>query len=129
MKKVRNLLLGLSVIVGINGFAQTQDPDQNPNHNISAGKYDIKSDVLSENQGETIQATYEAYDWTENKEARRQNRIDFRRELKMERAKSMRYYYPNSYNNNRYYNNNPYYSNGGSCNTILLGAGLYYLLH
>jgi len=126
---------------------QAQESDQNPNHQISATKYAERSEALLKNQGQTVQDTYKAYDWTQNKIDQRQARIDRRHELRMAYANrpfySQRPYrnYGN-YGNQQYgYNNNNYgygnynnygYSSGylnNSCSS-LLGMGLgYYLFH
>ncbi len=123
MKSIGLVLLGLGMFIGGSVQAQSQNPDQNPNHHISAEKYAQQADVLLQNQGETIQATYKAYDWTEHKAEKKQARIDRRHELRMERARYNPYAYYGPYN----YNGFGYYSNN-TCNGILLGAGLYHLL-
>lgn len=138
----------LTLFIGINGWSQTQDPDQNPNYKISQDKYAEKADDLNSTQGTTIQDTYEAFDWTEYKTQKKQNRKDNRYNRRV--MKYQYRYYNNSYNNcnsgyynygnynNGYYNNgyynggyynNPYNYSNGFYNTLLLGSALYYLFN
>lgn len=154
MKTILKITLAVCGFFSLSAFAQTQDPDQNPNYQTSQDKYIAKSDELLQNQGETIQDTYKAYDWTENKAEEKQARQDRRYELKKMRYQYRRtcnprpYYGHNTYNspygynyngyNNGYYNNNfnPY-GNQNQFNSnptnffsgMLLGAGLYYLFN
>jgi len=102
------LLLG-SVLVN----AQTElAPDQNPNYAISRDKYMKMADSLTQWHSTTLQNTYQAIDWLADRERARKNRIDFRRQLRLERARWNGYNYRNdgyydpynSYNNNSYYN-------------------------
>lgn len=155
MKTLSSIGFALTLFLGLNGFAQTQDPDQNPNYKVSEEKYVVKSDDLNRTQGETIQDTYEAFDWTEYKAQKKQDRKDRRYEIK--KMKYQRHYHHNSnpYNNGYYnngynnngYNNNGYYNNGyngynggynnapncnstnGVYNSLLLGTALYYLFN
>ncbi len=132
MKKVKFILAGLTIIFGININAQTV-PDQNPNYKISADKYDSLSAELLQNQGETIQDTYKAYDWTEHKAEKKQARIDRRQELRLARWDGGGFYQPYyydqmGYNYNYGYNNRSYRPNylvNDILGTALLGAGIY----
>ncbi|HIP35219.1 MAG TPA: hypothetical protein EYG85_00015 [Crocinitomix sp.] len=120
-------------LFSVNSFSQT-DPDQNPNYQVSQKKYAEKADEINQTQGQTIQNTYTAFDWTEYKAQKKQDRKDARYN---KRQMKYRYYgscnYNNGYNNNGYYNNgyynNGYYGNTPSynsvVNTLLLGAALY----
>lgn len=124
MKKLSVVLAGIGIVIGLSAQAQTQDPDQNPNYRISAEKYAAQSDDLLKNQGETVQDTYTAFDWTTYKAEKRQARIDRRHELRMERAR----YSPNwgDYYGGYGFYNRPYVN---GCNALLWGAGLHYLLY
>ncbi len=143
-------------LIGVTGFSQT-DPDQNPNYQVSQQKYADKADEINKTQGQTIQDTYTAFDWTEYKAQKKQDRKDSRynrRQMKYQYYRPYGYnnggYYNNGYNNNGYYNNgyynngynnynSPYYGGGynkpyNSCsnglyNSILLGATLYSIFH
>lgn len=123
--------------------ALAQNPDQNPNYQVSQDKYMAKSDELTKNEGETIQQTYKAFDWTEHKAEMKQQRQDRRYELKKMRYESRYRCYSQPFCNNPYgynygyYNNyNPYgyqnqYFNAPTnfYSGMLLGAGLYYLFN
>jgi len=150
MKTLNFLTLSFALLLGIG--AQAQNPDQNPNYKESQVKYTEQAATLNATQGETIQDTYEAFDWTEHKaklkqdrKNRRADRYKMRYQYNHNYQNNNGYYnnnngynngYNNNYNNNGYYNNNSgYYNNGPSCNSsnlynsILLGAGLYYLFN
>ena len=153
MKTLSAIGFGLTLFLGLNSFAQTQDPDQNPKYKVSEEKYVEKADELNSTQGETIQETYEAFDWTEHKAEKKQDRKDRRYEFKKMRYQHHYNYNSNSYNNsgynntgyynngyngynnNGYNNNNGYYntpncnSSNGVLNTVLLGSALYYLFN
>lgn len=156
MKTIGSIALGILLLTGLNSSAQTQNPDQNPNYQTSQEKYMEKSDELTETQSTTIQETYEAFDWTEHKAKQKQDRKDRRFEKQKmryqynRRCRPYRYnnnFYGNGYNNNGFYNNGyNYYNNGFNnnyngynygpnynspnfYNSILLGAGLYYLFN
>jgi hypothetical protein len=128
-------------------LAQTLEADQNPNYQISLDKYLAKSDELTSTLSTTIQDTYEAYDWREAKEAKKQLRRDRSYELRKLRIYSRfpnccnqsygqgNYYgYMNQPNygsnpygyNNYYQGNNPYYSNN-YWHPLYAGAGLFSL--
>ena len=131
MKKLGVLLLGLGIFTGINLNAQTQDPDQNPNYQNSAQMYAQQRDVLLNNQGETVQATYQAYDWSEHKAARKQARIDNRQAVRLAHARYYTYYAGRPFYNRSFYNNGfaPYYRPAPLCNSVLIGAGAHHLLY
>lgn len=111
--------------------AQESAADQNPNHSISAEKYDQLSNTTETTQGKTIQETYKAYDWREAKTERRQLRSDRRYEIRKLRLESRNRYYRGMYRHNGFY---PPYNGcyGSSFAGSMLGAGLgllpYYLL-
>lgn len=152
MKTLNTIGFGLSLFLGLTSFAQTQNPDQNPNHKVSEVKYLEMTDELNSTQGQTIQETYVAFDWTEYKAEKKQDRKDRRYEFKKMRYQNNYRYNSNSYNNG-FNNNNGYYNNGyngynnnynnnngyyntpncnsvnGTLNTVLLGTALYYLFN
>ena len=87
--------LGLMIAVLMMGTfvnAQVQDPDQNPNYLESAQKYAENKDALLANQGQTVQDTYVAFDWSTYKADRRQARIDNRQAVRLARANAPIYY-------------------------------------
>jgi len=132
MKNLSVILFGFGLLFGLSSLAQGQTPDQNPNHQISADKYAQQSENLLKKQGETIQATYKAYDWTENKQAQKQARIDRNHQLRMERARFIGYYTPyrQCNLNNRYYlGYNNYYCRANTYQNMLIGARIYHLAH
>lgn len=104
--------------VSFSGQSQTTlSPDQNPNFAVSRDKYMKIADSLNAWHSTTLQENYKAIDWLEDRREARADRREFRRQLRMERARwDNDYYYDNynsyPYNNYRrgYYNNN-YYNN------------------
>lgn len=86
---------------------ETLAVDQNPAFAVSRAKYMAVADSINQWHGITHQQTYKAFDWYEQKMERRNDRRQFRRDLRMERAKRSGYY---RYNGNRSYYN-PYYQN------------------
>jgi len=131
MKTLINSIAIFIFLLGTNVMAQ--NPDQNPNYAESQAKYDEKKEELTKDHGETIQDTYEAFDWTENKLKEKNARIQRRHEIRMIRNQrrnvcysSNRYrrhynnnYYNNGYNNSGYYNNS--YCNSGCSNNGYYG--------
>ena len=133
--------------IGMTGFSQS---DQNPNYQASQQKYAVIADSLNQTQGQTVQDTYTAFDWTEYKAQKKQNRKDAR---SAKRQMKYQYYQPYGYNNGYYNYNSGYYNYGyNSCgyntpyyggyyyqpynyysnglyNTLLLGATLYSIFH
>ncbi len=92
-------------------------PDQNPNYAISRAKYMQLADSLNEWHSTTKQENYKAIDWLADRREARADRREFRRQLRMERARWVDdgyyndgYYLPNNYyyrnNNNNYYRYN-----------------------
>lgn len=114
------LSAGLFLVTGTN--AQTGlAPDQNPNYMISRDKYLHLADSITAYHSTTIQDTYKAIDWMEYRREARESRRQFRRDLRMERARNYGYYnydpiydynyYP-YYNRYRNYRNYGYYGRG-----------------
>jgi len=89
----------------------TLAPDQNPNYTISRDKYMKLADSVNEWHSTTLQDTYKAIDWLEDRKEARTDRREFRRQLRLERAK---WYGYNDYPSNSYYyprNHYNYYGN------------------
>lgn len=110
------LLLPLAIFTGIAAMAQTTEvADQNPNYMISQAMYMDMADSLNSLHGTTIQQTYKAIDWMEQRREMREQRRAFRRELRLERARRGWYYndgyYHGGYYNNGFYNDYGYYNN------------------
>lgn len=86
-------------------------PDQNPNYMIARDKYLTIADSVIAFHGTTIQDTYKAIDYFGDRRAAREQRLLFRRALRMERARHGDYYYDDYYTPYNYnYNNYPYYN-------------------
>lgn len=106
-----HLLISLAVIaLQLTSSAQQQSslvPDQNPNYEQSRSRYMGLSDSVNQWHSTTFQETYKAYDWYEAKQERLKERRQFRREIRLERARNQ-YYSPYGYRNRYHYNNNPY---------------------
>jgi hypothetical protein len=105
MKKT--LLFGLGFVFSAMAFAQeTLAPDQNPNYTVAVAKYAGNSAQLQTTNNTTVQNTYKAFDWYENKQEKKQERLEFRRKLRLLQAENS--YYNNRYNDYDYYNNARY---------------------
>lgn len=86
-------------------------PDQNPNYAVSRAKYTLIADSLNEWHSTTQQDMYKAIDWLADRREPRADRREFRRQLRMERARwDYDYYNSGYYFNNNYHRNfnNPY---------------------
>jgi hypothetical protein len=108
MKK--NLLLVLTVVVCFCGYkasAQTElTPDQNPNYAVSRVKYMQVADSLNEWHSTTQHNIYKAIDWLADRKEARADRREFRRQLRMERARWDYNYYNDGYYSGNYYHGN-----------------------
>jgi hypothetical protein len=103
------LFLSLLVTAGAN-IANAQAslaPDQNPSYSVSRDKYIKMADSINAWHSTTVQQTYRAIDYLEDRRIAREERRAFRRELRLERT---RHGGGRSYYDNAYYN--PYYLNG-----------------
>ena len=101
MKKAIPYFLTLMVmaVVHLESSAQSLVADQNPNYAVSRDKYMKLADSLTDGQGTTIQDTYKAIDWLADRAEAREERREFRRQLRMERLRWNNnyigsYYYP-----------------------------------
>ncbi len=108
-KTLLSLLLGFVVT---SALAQADlAPDQNPRYKQSMEKYMGSQDSLQVTNNTTVQQTYKAYDWYEAKQQARRDRIQFRRQLRLNRSYFR--YEPYSYYNDPYrydrYNRYQYY--------------------
>lgn len=117
MKKMLLPVLSL-LLVSVMANAQTElAPDQNPNYAVSRDKYMQMADSLNQWHSTTLQNTYQAIDFMADKERARNERREFRQQLRLERARWNNYNYRNDgYFNSPYdyRNNNSYYSPYGN---------------
>ena len=81
-------------------------PDQNPNYTVSRAKYMQVADSLNEWHSTTQQNIYKAIDWLADRKEARADRREFRRQLRMERARGNYDYYNDGYYSNNYYHRN-----------------------
>ena len=87
-------------------------PDQNPNYAVSRARYMQIADSLNEWHSTTQQDIYKAIDWLADRREARADRREFRRQLRMERARWDYGYYNDGYylpDNHYYRNYNNYY--------------------
>lgn len=105
---MKSILLTASLIVAtvLAGTAQNLAPDQNPSFMVSQARYMQMADSINSWHGTTLQNTYKAIDYLEDKRELRANRKAWRRELRMERARNSGWY--NGYYNDYYYPYNSY---------------------
>jgi hypothetical protein len=118
MKKMVLFAVASLLVFTIAGNAQTAlAPDQNPNYMVSQNRYLKMADSINSWHGTTPQETYKAIDYLEDKREARANRQQWRRELRMERARNGGWYYNGGYNGyypSYGYNNSYYYGNAGN---------------
>ena len=106
-EKMKKLFLVLIVTLSVTILKAQETPitsDQNPDYKISLAKYQYGQQVILEAMNTTLQNTYKAYDWTEAKQERKNQRIDFRQKRAIARINSYRYLDCNSIFNRGYYN-------------------------
>jgi hypothetical protein len=103
-KTLLTLLLGFTFASA--NAQQSQTADQNPRFKESMDKYMNVKDSLQLTNNTTVQQTYKAYDWYEARQQARQDRISFRRQLRLNRS----YFQYNPYS----YYDDPYRYNGNS---------------
>lgn len=115
--------------------AQSQDlvNDQNPNFSTSLNKYILVEDSLQSYMNTTVQQTYKAFDWYEAKQERRQNRINTRQQIRINRSMNNFGFnngwnndFNNGWNNNRWnngFNNNRWNNNRFIPNSIGFRTG------
>lgn len=124
MKTKILILLFAAFFMAFSGFSQEQasDPDQNPNFEKSMNSYLNASKEIVLTQGTTSQETYKAIDPLQDKRdlrslrrEHRANRLLWRHQERLERAKNTQYIeydYPTNYKNGYY--NNYHWRNFGS---------------
>jgi len=97
---MKNILFFSALLMGFSALGQevALAPDQNPNYKRSLAKYDSIYTQYTQQQGTTLQDTYEAIDPMEHKrkmqELRREYRAKrplWRQERRMERIRNTRY--------------------------------------
>jgi hypothetical protein len=111
MKKNLPLFISTAAVLFCSYIAVAQTglaPDQNPNYAVSRAKYMQIADSLNDWHSTTQQEIYKAIDWLADRKEARADRREFRRQLRMERARSLGYDY---YNDGYYFNNNYNYRN------------------
>ncbi len=82
------------------GFALAQASDQNPRAQKAYQEYAEQADSThAASLGATIDKTYEAYDPILIKKQRREDRREFRRQLRLERARNRNVFIDPYYNN------------------------------
>lgn len=100
----------LCLCIGFTLGLHAQSSEQNPRWQESYAKYQIKADSLNSQHATTLQQTYSAPpDWYLVKQQDKRDRIQFRRDLRMERARGW-YRYPYNYGYSSPYYGNPYNS-------------------
>jgi uncharacterized protein YxeA len=100
-------LLSVAVLLFISSTINAQqNSDQNPNYHKSMDYYMKQKDELQKTMNTTVQNTYRAFDWYQNKLDKKQQRIDNRQQVRIARASSPSfYYYPHYTSYNRYHRN------------------------
>jgi hypothetical protein len=109
MKK--NLLKLMTIVtVCFSGYIASAQtglvPDQNPNYAVSRVKYMQIADSLNEWHSTTQHNIYKAIDWLADRKEARADRREFRRQLRMERARWDYDYYNDGYYSGNYYHRN-----------------------
>lgn len=93
-----------TMVLGVNAQLDLV-ANQNPNYLSSQQYYVQKADSLESTMNTTVQDTYKAYDFYENKLERKQNRIKNRHQVRLARAYNPNYYFDRFYYNNWCWNN------------------------
>jgi DNA polymerase elongation subunit (family B) len=127
---------GIVAFLSSSAFAQTElVADQNPNYQKSQDKYTRIADSVNKWHSTTVQETYKAIDYLEDKRIAKESRRAFRQQIRLARAMrgDVRYYYNPSHFNRPYYHYRPNYhsyrnrygfSNSHLYSTIPLAVGL-----
>lgn len=97
------LTASLVVVIALTGTAQNSEnlQEQNPSFMVSQARYMKMADSINSWHGTTLQETYKAIDYLEDKREQRANRRAWRHEIRMERARNSGWY--NGYYNDYYY--------------------------
>jgi hypothetical protein len=80
MQKIIFILIFLSAVSVMKAQEPALAKDQNPNYKITQAKYQNAQENTLEAMNTTAQQTYKAYDWTEAKQERKKQRIEFRQQ-------------------------------------------------
>ncbi len=84
---MKKLLVVCAVFIFSQANAQSTNTmpvaDQNPNYLQSQQHYMLIKDSLLQNFNTTVQQTYQAYDWYQEKRARKQARINNRQQVRL----------------------------------------------
>ena len=102
------LTASLILVITLTGTAQNTQSlqEQNPSFMVSQARYMKMADSINSWHSTTLQETYKAIDYLEDKREQRANRRAWRHELRMERARNSGWY--NGFGYNGYYNNYAY---------------------
>jgi len=104
MKKIILFLIMMTSVIMLKAQEVLMTSDQNPDYKTSLAKYQTGQQGVLEAMNTTAQNTYKAYDWTEAKQERKNQRIDFRQKRALARINSYKYLDCNPFWNHRYYN-------------------------
>lgn len=92
---MKTILLTAVFACFLMGATMAQNSDQNPRAQEAYEAYEGKVDAKhAATLGATVDKTYQAYDPILIKEQRKRERIEFRRQLRLERARRPRIVYP-----------------------------------
>ena len=109
MKKNILLFSFAFLCFSLTSLAQTAlAEDQNPNYLVSQNKYMKLADSITAWHSTTVQETYKAIDYIQDKREARTQREAFRRELRLERARNAYRYY-GAYDDDFYYEHPSYH--------------------
>ena len=104
MKKIILVSMVMLSVTILKAQEALMTPDQNPQYKNSLAKYQTDKQSVLEAMNTTAQNTYKAYDWTEAKQERKNQRIDFRQKRALARINSYNYLDCNPFWSRRYYN-------------------------
>jgi lipopolysaccharide export LptBFGC system permease protein LptF len=109
---MKTLLLFTVLSLGSLALNAQNNLDQNPNYQKSMDYYMKQKDELQQTMNTTVQNTYKAFDWYQNKLDKKQQRRDYRQQVRLTRASAPSfYYYPHYTSYNRYHRNWNYHYN------------------
>ena len=89
MKKISIGFLFLFSGIIVKAQESTKVPDKNPNYKKSENKYTKGQEKTLQGMNTTEQKTYKAFDWTENKNEKKQERVAFRRKKQLARINNI----------------------------------------
>ncbi len=129
---MRTIITILCLLFFVQIQAQNLAPDQNPSYLTSQNKYILVEDSLQNTMNTTVQQTYKAFDWYQFKQERKQNRINTRQQIRINRSMNSFDFNNNGwdnsgFNNNRWNNNrrnnNNNWNNGFNNNRFFSSIG------